>query len=101
VSTDRFRNPDGTYDGVGMLGALSGQSREQVAKAFERIREQHKQTAACALHQLKPTGEKHKQWRCESCGWEPEAGQTIAYEQGLQHGRAHATGGGRGEEVSR
>jgi ribosomal protein L37AE/L43A len=95
VSADKFRNPDGTYDGVGMLGALSGQSREEVTKAFEAIREQHKRAAACSLHELKQTGERRKQWRCSSCGWEPEAGHAIAYEQGLQHGRAHATGGGR------
>ena len=100
MSAERFRNPDGTYDGVAMLGHLSGLSREEVTKTFERIREQQKKTAACALHKLNPTGEIPKRWRCESCGWEPEAGQVLAYEQGLQHGRAHGTGGGRGEAAS-
>ena len=53
-------------------------------------------TDACQLHELLPTGEKSKRWRCGACGWEPEAGAMLAYEQGLKHGRAHPTGGGRG-----
>jgi len=96
MSANKFRNPDGTYDGVGMMASLSGQSREDVKATFNRIREQHKKTAACSLHRLMATGEKRKQWRCQECGWEPEAGQAIAYEQGLKHGRENAAGGGRG-----
>lgn len=93
-----FRNHDGTYDGVGILAKLSGTTRAEVRERYEAIKAQHARTAACPLHELLPTGEAYPkaQWRCGSCGWEPDAGHLLAYEQGLQHGREHEKGGGRG-----
>jgi hypothetical protein len=92
----QFQNPDGTYDGIGVLSALGKVSREEVVARFEAIKAQHAKTAACSLHQLQPTGEKSNRWCCGACGWEPEAGPMLAYEQGLKHGREHQSGGGRG-----
>jgi hypothetical protein len=98
---DRLRkalqaNAEGKYDGAEVLGALSGQPRADIIARFEAIKEQSKRTDACPLHELLPTGATHKRWRCRSCGWEPEAGPLLAYEQGLKHGREHPSGGGRG-----
>jgi hypothetical protein len=92
----RFQNPDGTYDGAAIVGALTGMSRDEARARFEAIKAQHARTQACLLHELVPTGEQSHRYRCTACGWEPEAGQLLAYEQGLKHGRAHASGGGRG-----
>jgi len=94
----QFQNPDGTYDGVGVLGQLSGMSRDEIKARWEAIKAQHARAAACSLHQLLPTTNPrpYAQWRCGACGWEPEAGEMLAYEQGLKHGREHESGGGRG-----
>jgi hypothetical protein len=89
-------NAEGKYDGVEVLAALSGQSRDEVKARWEAIKAQAVRTDACTLHELLPTGETSKRWRCGACGWEPEAGSVLAYEQGLKHGRAHESGGGRG-----
>jgi hypothetical protein len=90
-------NASGNYDGVAVLSALSGQPRAEVLEMLERVKAQSAKTKACLLHQLDPIeGAKlSPTHRCRNCGWEPRAGELALYEQGLAHGRAHATGGGR------
>lgn len=50
----------------------------------------------CALHKFKevktPLG---SLWKCVNCGRMLTRAQLDAYEQGLAHGRANASGGGR------
>lgn len=83
-------------DAVPILAKLSGQTEEELLARVQSIREQMKRTDACGLHELDLVEEKPMpKWRCKSCGWVPLPGEVARYEQGLAHGRAHATGGGR------
>jgi hypothetical protein len=90
-------NAEGKYDGTEIVAAAIGGTRADAVALWESIKAQHARTEACELHQLLPTCEPRlkAQWRCGSCGWEPDAGKMLAYEQGLKHGRTHETGGGR------
>lgn len=36
---DRFRNADGTYDGVGMMAAISGLSRDEIRWTIDRMKQ--------------------------------------------------------------
>lgn len=87
---------DERINAVPILAAISGQTQEEVLATWERIKLQSKRTAACSLHELELIEEKpFPKYRCKHCSWVPQPGELARYEQGLAHGRANTTGGGR------
>lgn len=81
---------------VELLHEVSGRPRAQLRAALAKTLGADSARARCPLHHLtltkSPLG---SVWKCTSCGWVPTELQLVAYEQGLAHGRANQSGGGR------
>ena len=42
-ATEKYKNPDGTYDGIGLLADLGGVSRDEVRQIWEELKRQRAQ----------------------------------------------------------
>jgi hypothetical protein len=83
-------------DGLKLLSEISGVPTTEIREMWEQTKEQSKRTAACSLHELELQSAKpFPKYRCKNCSWIPQPAELVRYEQGLAHGRAHATGGGK------
>lgn len=85
MSIDKHRNPDGTYNGVGVMSELSGIPRHEVLSIWEQVKANQYKLSACPWHDFEPilplvkTGQKY---RCKHCGGEVNASAYHWHEQG-------------------
>ena len=74
MSFEHHRNPDGTYNGVGVMSEVSGLSQETVADIARKVQANHKRLNGCAYHDFelcKPSvSASHTRYRCTHCGGE-------------------------------
>lgn len=56
-------------------------------KILQSINENTAKRESCSLHEFEKTDRIGK-YRCKNCGCVEDGGFTLAYEQGLKHGRA-------------
>lgn len=76
---DAHRNPDGTYDGVGVMADLTGLTRKTMTKIAEEVRANHARLEACPYHEfapILPLVRMGQRYLCIECGGEVDA---LAY----------------------
>ena len=82
---DAHRNPDGTYDGVGVMADLTGLTRTSVVDIAAQVRANHERLTACLYHEFSPVvsvGPGHPRYRCIECGGEVDAHAYHWHQQG-------------------
>lgn len=88
---DKHRNADGTYDGAGVLGELSGLGRSTMVGLWEQVKANQAKLDACPGHEFVPTPRletQRQRYRCKHCGGEVDATSRHWYELGRSHERA-------------
>lgn len=76
---ERNRNPDGTYDGVGVMADLTGLTRTSVVDIAAQVRANIERLNSCPYHEFSPVvsdGPDRPRYRCIECGGEIDA---LAY----------------------
>lgn len=76
LALDKHRNPNGTYDGIGVMADLTGHSRDEITAIAEQVKANHVRLNGCAYHEFEalitaPPG--HGKYRCRNCGGEINA----------------------------
>lgn len=87
---DAHRNPDGTYDGVGVMADLTGLSRQSVVDIAAQVRANSERLAACPYHEFSPIvpstdtprAAMRPRYRCIECGGEVDANAYHWHQQG-------------------
>lgn len=79
MSLEDHRNPNGTYDGAGVLSELTGLGRDEVLAIAEQVRANHARLEGCPWHEFEalvtaPPGD--GRYRCRHCRGEVDA---VAY----------------------
>lgn len=85
MTMDSHRNPDGTYDGLGVLGELSGLGRDTAMDIFAQVKANSAKLNACPRHDfspIPPLRQLRQRYRCEHCGGEVDAHAYHWHEQG-------------------
>lgn len=86
---NQHRNPDGTYNGVGVMSELTGLPRTTVQELADKARENIARLNACERHQFEPIGPVQPlrtRYRCAKCGGEVDSHARHWYERGLIDG---------------
>lgn len=87
---EEFKNPNGTYDGAGVLGKISGLGKEKVNEIWEKVKANHRLLDACSKHDFSidvTEGQTlNKRWKCVHCGGIVDTIAKGWYEKGVQHG---------------
>lgn len=79
---EKHRNPNGTYDGIGVMSDLTSLPRDEIKAIAEQVKANHARLKGCAYHDFAelPDGEgmagSKPRYRCEHCQGEIDA---IAY----------------------
>lgn len=83
---EKHRNADGTYDGAGALGELSGLGRPAMVEIWEQVKANHAKLNACPWHEFEavPMSEAglKRRYRCIHCGGEIDQHAHHWHEQG-------------------
>lgn len=83
---DKHRNPDGTYNGVGVLSELTGMDRYDVMAAWEAVKANQAKLNTCPYHEFEPSvisaTERNRKYRCKHCGGQVDATAFHWHEQG-------------------
>lgn len=81
---DKHRNADGTYDGAGALGELTGLGRETMVSLWEEVKANHAKLNACPWHEFEPIMQlaTKPRYRCLNCGGEVDASAYHWHKQG-------------------
>lgn len=86
---DDHRNPDGTYDGVGVISDLTGMPRDRLQKLAEVVKANHAALSSCAYHEFDPMApvwppslSMKQKYRCRRCGGEIDSHAHYWHEQG-------------------
>ena len=85
MSMDSHRNPDGTYDGIGVMSQVSGLSRADVLSIAEQVKANHAKLNSCAYHEfapILPLVPVRQRYRCINCGGEIDAIAHMWHERG-------------------
>lgn len=71
---DKHRNPDGTYDGAGVMSELSGMQRSEVLARWEQVKANQAKLDACPWHEFERYGVDassktvlRQKYRCKHC----------------------------------
>lgn len=86
---DRYRNPNGTYNGAAMLADLAGTTVTDVQKLAEKVRQDIAKLEACERHRFEPIGPiqpLRTRYLCLVCGGQVDSHAVYWYERGLVHG---------------
>lgn len=73
---DKHRNQDGTYDGLAVLGELSGLGKSAAQDMLAQVQANRAKLNACQTHAFAPIPPFRalgQRYRCESCGGEIDA----------------------------
>lgn len=82
------RNPDGTYDGIGVMSDLTGMPRDRLKQLAESVRANHAALSSCAYHEFERIIQEYEaawsrqRYRCRHCGGEIDANAYRWHEQG-------------------
>lgn len=77
MSIKDHQNPDGTYNGVGVLSELTGVSKEDVLITFETIKANNQRLESCQYHEFTINPDlsnpdspivRHLKYKCIHCG---------------------------------
>lgn len=87
---DRHRNPDGTYDGAGVMADLTGLSRQSMADLAAEAKANSERLAACSYHEFAPiqlpqevpVAPLRQRYRCIECGGEVDRHAWYWHQQG-------------------
>lgn len=90
------QNPDGTYDGVGVMSELTRLPRDEIRAIAEQVKANSAKLHACAWHDFEripreddgPTAKSRPgdRWRCVHCGGEIDAVAHSWHERGRRPG---------------
>lgn len=81
---EQHKNPDGTYNGVGVMSDLSGMPRSEVLAIWGQVKANQAKLNACPYHEfdpILPLATKPR-YRCNHCGGEVDASAYHWHEQG-------------------
>ena len=86
---DQHRNPDGTYDGAGVMSTLTGLSKGDVKEFFAKVKENHARLEACEYHEFEQSKQTamlrsltHQRYVCRNCGGEVDHLAYLWHERG-------------------
>lgn len=87
---ERNRNPDGTYDGVGVMADLTGLSRTSIADLAAEAKANSERLRSCPYHEFAPVQMApgvpmtplRQRYRCIECGGEIDRHAWYWFEQG-------------------
>ena len=87
MNIEHHRNPDGTYNGVGVMADLTGLSRQSAAEIAEQVRANHDALESCDYHEFSailPRQERlsRQRYRCAHCGGEVNHSAWFWHEKG-------------------
>lgn len=92
MSLDKHLNPNGTYDGVGVMSELTSLPRDEIRAIAEQVKANSAALAACQWHDFEriprpddgPTTQARlgDRWRCKHCGGEIDAVAHSWHERG-------------------
>lgn len=85
MSLDKHLNPNGTYDGVGVMAELTGLGRSEIASIAEQVKANQAKLNGCAYHEFEElvTAPPGKQtYRCRNCRGEVDVVRYRWHEQG-------------------
>lgn len=76
MSIKDHQNPDGTWNGVGVMSELTGLSKETVQSTFEEVKANNLTLSQCDYHEFtinpdlaRPTPlNRSKRYKCKNCG---------------------------------
>lgn len=70
--SERHKNPDGTFDGIGVMSELTGLTRDDVASIWDEVKVNHAKLAVCAEHKFSLTSKGRTfiddRHTCDKCG---------------------------------
>ncbi|QNJ57401.1 hypothetical protein Dolphis_95 [Pseudomonas phage Dolphis] len=70
----KHQNPNGTYDGVGVMSELTSLPRDEIRAIADQVKANHDKLKACAYHDFEPHPENdssktaYQRWLCKHCG---------------------------------
>lgn len=76
MPVDKHRNPDGTYDGLAVLGEMAGLSRSAAQDMLAQVKANSERLNGCTRHDFAPIPPLRtlgQRYRCEHCGGEIDA----------------------------
>lgn len=82
---DQHRNPDGTYNGVGVMADLTGLSRKTIQEIAEEAKANQARLASCPYHDFSPILPRRtlgQKYRCIECGGEVDAHAYHWFQEG-------------------
>lgn len=77
---DRHRNPDGTYDGIGVMSELTGLSRPELERLADEVKANHARLQACPYHEFVEV--ERRKYRCQHCCGDVGFTQYVWHERG-------------------
>lgn len=81
------RNPDGTYNGVAVMSAVTRLPQAEVQRLWDEVRANHAKLNACPRHDFEPATEALQRRRiCRACGGWADSVAVSWYERGLRDG---------------
>lgn len=81
------RNQDGTYDGPGALGELTGLGRPAMMEIWDGVKANHSLLQSCCGHDFAPAvGPAARKRKCNNCGGDAGIIEVKWYEDGRRHG---------------
>lgn len=87
---ERYRNADGTYNGVGVMSDLTGLAPGEITSLFEQVKANAKRLDACPRHEFEPMAQAastaRKRYRCKHCGGEVDSHAHRWHEIGRKSG---------------
>ena len=87
---ERNRNPDGTYDGAGVMAGLTGLSRQSMVDLAAEVKANSERLSACPYHEFAPVqmapgvpmATMRQRYRCIECGGEIDRHAWYWFQQG-------------------
>jgi hypothetical protein len=82
---ERNRNPDGTYDGVGVMADLTGLSRQSMADLAAEVKANSERLNSCPYHEFAPILPRvplNQRYRCIECGGEINSSEWYWHQEG-------------------
>lgn len=74
---DKHRNPNGTYDGIGVMSEMTGLSRAEMTALAEQVKANSARLHACRYHEFEQSPSTaplrsltHQRYVCKNCGGE-------------------------------
>lgn len=76
MTFEKHRNANGTYDGAGVMGEVTGLSRSEIAGILGEVKANLAKLNDCAYHEFEPnpdpsvsaTMNRHRMYICKNCG---------------------------------